>query len=146
MQPPPIPTKDAEHLRIIAICHHVVAGLSLLGIGFLVLHYLMMKMFINPKIWESSKQQPPFSPDEFFDIMQWFYIIGGVFLVLGAVLLLISGLSISRRRRRTFSIIVAGLMCLQIPFGTVLGIFTLIILTRESVMRLYAEAEGGHAA
>ena len=39
-------------------------------------------------------------------------------------------------RHRTFSRVVAGLNCLHIPLGTVLGIFTSIVLGRESVGQL----------
>jgi hypothetical protein len=53
----------------------------------------------------------------------------------------LSGRFIQRRVNRTFSIVVSGFLCLFFPFGTILGIFTLIVLTRESVIRLYAEAK-----
>jgi hypothetical protein len=36
--------------------------------------------------------------------------------------------------------VVAGINCLHIPLGTVLGIFTIVVLCRESVRELY-EAE-----
>jgi hypothetical protein len=42
---------------------------------------------------------------------------------------------------RLFSLIVAGFMCMFFPFGTALGVFTFIVLTRESVRRLYFETE-----
>lgn len=52
-------------------------------------------------------------------------------------LVIVSGRSIKRRRRRVFSLIVAGLSCLFFPFGTALGVFTFIVLLRPSVERLY---------
>jgi len=33
--------------------------------------------------------------------------------------------------------VIAGLSCLNMPLGTVLGIFTLIVLSRESVKVLF---------
>lgn len=139
MQPPPLPSKDAEHLRLLAIFHFVVAGLSILGIGFLIFHYSFMRMiFGNPQIWNNAKQPPPFNPAEFFHIFQWFYIIFGGFMLLGGILTLTSGLFIQRRVHRTFSLVIAGLNCLHFPFGTSLGVFTLIVLTKDSVMQLYA--------
>jgi hypothetical protein len=50
---------------------------------------------------------------------------------------LVSGLFIMRRKCRTFSMIVAGANCIQIPFGTVLGVFTLLVLLRDSVREAY---------
>jgi hypothetical protein len=35
--------------------------------------------------------------------------------------------------------VVAGLNCAQMPLGTVLGVFTLMVLSRESVKSLYSE-------
>lgn len=142
MQPPPIPSKDADNLRTLAICHYVVAGLSLIGIGFLFLHYSMMRMvFGNPQMWQNAKQPPPFNPTEFFHAFQWFYLFFGVLIVVSGTLTFISGRFLHRRVNRTFSIVIAGINCLHLPFGTVLGIFTIIVLTKESVMRLYAESK-----
>jgi hypothetical protein len=33
----------------------------------------------------------------------------------------------------------AGFACLFMPFGTLLGVFTIIVLQRDSVRRLYGE-------
>ncbi|MDB6003844.1 MAG: hypothetical protein JWR15_831 [Prosthecobacter sp.] len=141
MQPPPIPNKDIDHLRTLAICHYVVSGLSLLGIAFLVLHYSILRMvFGNPQIWQNAKQPPPFNPAELFHLFQWIYIIAAVFMVVGGLLTLISGRFIQRRVNRTFSIIIGGLNCMHFPFGIILGIFTILLLTKESVMQLYSDS------
>ncbi len=142
MQPPPIPCKEAEHLRTLAICHYVVAGLSIFGLAFLGLHYSIMRMaFGNPQMWDKAKSPPPFDPAEFFHAFQWFYLFFGVMIVASGILTLISGRFIHRRVNRTFSIIIAGLNCLYMPFGTLLGIFTLIVLTKDSVLQLYAQSK-----
>jgi len=36
-----------------------------------------------------------------------------------------------------FSLIIAGINCVQFPFGTVLGVFTFVVLLRDSVRELY---------
>jgi hypothetical protein len=142
---------DREHLRLLAIFHFVVAGLALAGIGFLFLHYSMMHMvFDNPQMWQPKPNQPPMpSPQDSFTwqaaqkaqlmaVFQWFYLIAGAFLVLAAVGNLLSGLFIRKRKHREFSIVIAALNCLQIPFGTVLGVFTIVVLVRDSVSELYS--------
>lgn len=140
MQPPPIPSKDAEHLRILAICHYVMAGLAVVGLAFLALHYSIMRMvFMNPKIMEKPANDMPFTPAEFIGIFQWFYVFMAVWFVVGGLLTFIAGRFIHCRVNRTFSLVIAGLNCLHFPFGTALGICTLIVLTKDSVMRLYAE-------
>jgi hypothetical protein len=127
---------DEEHVRLLALFHFVFAGLGLLGIAFLLMHYAFMHaIFMNPEMWKNEKGGPP--PAVFFQIFKWVYLFGGMFFVMGAVLNLLSGMFLRRRKNRTFSIIVAALDCLQIPFGTALGVFTIMVLVRDSVRELY---------
>lgn len=141
--------RDRDQVKLLAIFHFVFAGLGFLGIGFLGLHYLIMHtVFSNPEMWRQQQHPPPFSPQEFLNVFVWFYLFIGVLLVTGIVLNALSGLFLLRKRNRTFSLIVAGLDCLQIPFGTALGIFTIIVLCRRTVSQLYegeARIEGGKA-
>ena len=75
---------------------------------------------------------------EIFAVMKWFYLTGAVWFASSGVLNLISGICLRARKGRTFSLVVAGLNCLHIPLGTVLGVFTIIVLIRDSVRELYA--------
>lgn len=132
---------DAEHLKLLAIFHFVVAGLAVVGLGFLLLHYtLMSSVFSSPDAWKGPAQQMP--PREFLAVFKWFYLLGGVFFFLAAVGNALSGFFIQERKCRVFSLVIAGLNCLQMPFGTILGVFTIIVLGRDSVRELY-DAQGG---
>jgi hypothetical protein len=129
---------DADHLNLLAIFHFVGAGLAVLGILFLLGHYAMMHtVFSNPKFFENQKQPMPVPPEQIFAVMKWFYLAGAVWFVSSGVLNLISGLCLRARKNRTFSLVVAGINCLHIPLGTVLGVFTIVVLIRESVRELY---------
>lgn len=142
MTPPPVPSPDADHLRVLAICHYITAGLTLLMSGFIPLHYAIMKMvFTSPEMTNPKPGQPamPFDPAAFFALFQWFYVIAAVFMVAAVVLTAMSGRFIQRRVNRLFSLIMAGFSCMFFPFGTALGVFTFIVLTRDSVRRLYVE-------
>lgn len=142
-QPPVNPLQrqtDESHLKLLAIFHFVVAGLSLLGIGFLLLHFTFMNhIFNNPEFVKQSHGSPP--PAEFWRLFQWFYVVCGGILLAGCVGNLLSGFWLRARRNRMFSIIVAAINCCQIPMGTVLGVFTIIVLMRDSVRQAYAEAD-----
>ncbi|HEX2862007.1 MAG TPA: hypothetical protein VHN79_10225 [Lacunisphaera sp.] len=130
---------DAEHLKLLAVFHFVLAGLAVLGLGFLVLHWLFMSSFFdNPAMWENAKPPQPAPPKEFFAIFKWFYAFMGVIIVGGGVASLVSGFCILRRQARIFSIVVGGLTCLMFPLGTALGVFTMVVLLRESVAEEYA--------
>jgi len=129
---------DLDHLRMLSIFHFVIAGLAIVGLGFLGLHYAFMHTFMtNPEMWKNQKGGGP-PPEQFFAIFKWFYIVFGALLVAGGVANLLSGLFLRKRTNRVFSLIVAGVDCLQFPFGTALGVFTFIVLLRDSVREIYA--------
>lgn len=71
----------------------------------------------------------------------WIFILfGGGFLSVGVILGSITALSgyfISRRKHRTYSIVVGAINCVMFPFGMALGIFDLILLNREEAIAEY---------
>jgi hypothetical protein len=138
------PAKDREHIKLLAIFHFVFGGLALLGIGFLVMHYAMMHMMLsNPEIWKSQPQAMP--PKSFLDMFIWFYLFMGVVLQAGLVLNVLSAFFLLQKRNRLFSLVIGGLNCIQIPFGTALGVFTIMVLSRDSVRQLYGGERGASA-
>jgi ABC-type phosphate transport system permease subunit len=144
MNPPPISTpapqqkKDTEHLRLLSVFHFVFAGFGALGVIVMVVQFaIMQRLFSNPEIWK-SEQNPP--PKEVVTILLGVFVFVSLLIVLGLALNLLSAIFIRKRRHRLFSLIVAGLNCLQVPLGTALGVFTFMVLTRESVQQEYAAA------
>ncbi len=130
--------RDREHLKLLSIFHCLFGGLALAGIGFLFVHYFMMHtLFANPEMWKYRPEDLP--PKAFLDSFIWLYVFMGVVLFAGLVLNVLSGLFLWQRRHRVYSIVTAGLDCLQIPFGTALGVFTLLVLSRDSVRQLYEQ-------
>jgi hypothetical protein len=130
-------SKDAEHLKLLAIFHFIFAAMALLGIGFLCVHYMIMSTVMNnPKFWQ-GKETNGFSHQEFFAAIRWFYVFMGAFFIFGGLINLISGFFLMAKKNRMFSLVVAGVDCIQIPFGTALGAFTIIVLSRDSVRTLY---------
>ena len=59
-----------------------------------------------------------------------------------AVCLALAGRYLSRRRRYTYCLVMGGVACIFMPFGTVLGVFTIITLVRDSVKRLFRRDDG----
>ena len=58
-------------------------------------------------------------------------------MFLGSLVIFLSGLCMHARRLRHFSMIVGDALCLMFPLGTILGIHTLRLLSRESIAVLY---------
>jgi hypothetical protein len=51
-----------------------------------------------------------------------------------------AGRSLALRKRYSFTLVIACVECLFVPFGTILSVFTIVALSRESVKRLFATA------
>ena len=83
----------------------------------------------------SGEGTPPLTG--FMDIFKWFYFVMGLILLALAIGNFLSARFMKSGRNRTFSLVVAGINCLQIPLGTVLGVFTIIVLSRDSVSHGY---------
>jgi hypothetical protein len=128
---------DAEHLRLLAIFHFVSAALSFVGVLFSSLYFVLFQvLFSNPGLWEQSQEGPP--PAEVVTIFRWFTGMFVAWFLVSCVGNLLSGMFLRARRHRTFSMVIAAINCLHIPLGTILGVFTFIVLGRESVRKLYS--------
>ena len=128
---------DADHLKLLAIFHFILAGFALAALGFLFLHWLIMHTLIfNPETQKNAKSGPP--PAAFFIIFNSFYLFVGAGILTMGLGNVVSGWCLITRRARMFSLVMAGINCLGFPFGTILGVFTFIVLFRDSVTALYS--------
>lgn len=141
--PPPIAyatpmplTPDEDHLRLLVIFHWVVGGIQVVFGFFPIFHLIIGILFATGTLKDPNGHVDPDAK-----LFGWIFIGVAVTVMLVAwafaAATLYSGFLIRRRRARTFSLVVAGVNCIHFPFGTALGIFTLIVLLRRSVEDLY---------
>lgn len=128
-------TRDEEQLQLLAIFHYILAGLTALFALIPIIHLALglVMVFAPEKLGEPNQPPPAFIGWMFAGLAAVFIVLGLVF----ALLIFIAGRSISKRKRYTYCLVVAGIECLMIPFGTVLGVFSIIVLMRESVRQLF---------
>jgi hypothetical protein len=130
--------QDAEHLRLLAIFHYVVAGLAALFSFFPLLYTTIGAIFIFAARHGTPKPGEELPPE----FLGWiFVVVGALLFLLGiamAICILLAGRCLSRRRCYSFALVLACIECLFVPFGTILGVFTIIALSRESVKELFA--------
>jgi len=133
-------TQDQEHLRLLSIFHYVVAGLLGLFACFPLI-YAAMGLFLvfgASKFATHGETPPP-------AFLGWIFVaIGLFFSLLGwalVICIVIAGRSIAARKRLVFCQAIAGVECLFMPFGTALGVFSLIVLLRPSVKQLFDAAD-----
>ena len=127
--------QDQEHLRLLSIFHYVVGGIAGLFACFPCIHLILGIVFVSGGIPTGPHQQAPPA------FVGWLLVaIGGTLIVVGwtvAAMILLAGRFLARRTHYTFCFVVAAIECLFMPFGTVLGIFTIIVLIRPSVKALF---------
>jgi hypothetical protein len=76
-------------------------------------------------------------------LFAWFFIVfASVFILMGwtfAVFVILAGKNLGRQKRYTFCLVMGCVECLFFPFGTVLGVFTILVLNRENVKAMFGE-------
>jgi hypothetical protein len=127
-------TQDEQHLDLLAIFHYVVGGLMALVPCFGFIH-VGMGIAMLCGAFDGGKEAPP-------PLFGWFLILlPGLFMTAAwtlAGLIIAAGRKLNKRRAYTFCLVMGAIECLLMPLGTVLGVFTIIVLTRESVKDLFA--------
>ena len=132
--------RDTEQLNLLAIFHYVVAGLAAFFSFFPLLYTTVGAIFIFAARHGTAKPGEDLPPE----FLGWiFAVLGSVLFLIGlsmAICILIAGRSLALRKRYSFAFVMACIECLFIPFGTILGVFTTVVLSRESVRGLFSTA------
>lgn len=130
-------SQDAAHLDLLGIFHYVVAALGALFSLIPVIHLAMGIAMVTGHFPHKAGEPDP-------ALFGWIFVaVGGLMILCGltfSALLAYAGRCLRQRRRHTFCVVMAAISCAFMPFGTVLGIFTLIVLTKPPVRPLFARA------
>jgi hypothetical protein len=127
-----------NNLSTLSILHYVYGGLiCFIGAGILALLLTLGNLFQSDWFLQNADEAPPPMVGALMNAIGWAVF---VFLEAKGIANIISGNLLAKARGRLFSQIVAGLDCLNIPFGIALGIFTFVELNKDDVKRLYAAA------
>lgn len=152
--------QDAEQLRLLSIFYYVMAGiLAVTGLIFIV-HIIMGLTFVGAASTATSgvtftpntfPGAPPFPkgsvppgfpsgslpPSSMPSSFGWIFVFMGTFALtvseVLALLTFLAGRALAKREKKTLIQVVAALLCLHVPLGTALGVFTFIVLGRPSV-------------
>src|SRR5438067_10067177 len=128
-------TQEEQHLQLLAIFHYIVGGLAALFACLPLIHLTIDLVMVFGGF--SGSQAPP-------AFVGWLFIIlGGGFFLVGqslAICIIIAGRFLAQRKRYLFVFVVACCECVFMPFGTVLGVFTIVLLSRESVKSAFNAA------
>lgn len=136
---PPEPTReDVDHVRLLSIFHYVLGGLVGLFALFPLIHVALgVAVMVGAMPADDGGEQMPAL------VGLIFVVVGGAMVAVGeaiAIAMLLAGGKLRRHEGYTFCQVVAGIACIIVPFGTVLGVFTLLVLNRSSVRTMFGRA------
>ena len=124
-----------EQLKLLSIFHYVVAAIAGLFSLFPLIHLIIGIVFVLGGEG-ASKATPQMS------MMGWFLIIfASCFICIGQAFawsLFFAGRNLAKRKKYTFCLVMAGVACIFVPFGTVLGVFTIITLIKDPVKEQFS--------
>jgi len=124
-------SRDEDHLRILSILHYLFGALAGLYCSTPLIHVFIGFLMVSGNMDAHAEEQ----------IVGWLFIgIGGAIVALGwifAALVVFVGYSLSQRKRYMLCFVTACLCCMHVPLGTVLGVFTILVLARPSVKDLF---------
>ncbi len=121
----PQDAKDSEQLNILRICHYVVGGMSMLFSCFFLFHIVAGLFFVKETIGMTMAAM-----GLLMMISGWAY----------GALIIAAGKCIARRKHRNLIIVASALNCFNFPLGLLLGIFTFIVIGRNSVKEEFEAA------
>lgn len=130
------PNSDQQHLRLLSIFHYVVGGMLYL-FGFFPIMHLIMGIFMVSGAFPAENQ----GEEGMLRVMGCFFLIFPLFFMVGAwtlaTMIVLTGRKLAGRVSYTFCLVIAGVECIFMPVGTVLGVFTIIVLCRPSVKEMF---------
>ena len=127
--------EDIKHVELLSMFHYIVGGITAFFSCIPFIHVAIGLAMLSGKMFQEGHGSPPPA------FIGWIFVImGSIFIVLGwsmAVCIIAAGRQLKRHRNRMFCMVVAGLECMFMPFGTVLGVFTLIALNKDSIKEMF---------
>jgi hypothetical protein len=130
--------QDLDHLQILGLFHYVVAGLTFLFGLFPIFHLAIgLGMFFAPGEFfgEAPPSEFPFRLFGLFFTLIPATMMAGAFAMSGA--LVVAGRRLRAHTHHMFCQVVGAVSCVFFPFGTVLGVFSLLVLQRPGVKMVF---------
>jgi len=129
----------AHDLRLLSIGYFIQGGIVIFY-GLLALCYVGFMGAIFGSIPNSPQGDPRNQiPAGLLYTIGAIVIAVALVTLVGGSCVLYAGLALRKHEKRTFVLVMAALNCLAVPYGTVLGIFTFLVLQRAEAKEIFAQ-------
>ncbi|MFQ6312900.1 hypothetical protein [Lysobacter capsici] len=132
--------QDLAHLDTIGILYYVLAGITALFALFPVIHLIAgIGILMLPA--------QPGQPAHDAALVGWLFVGVAVSLIGFGMILTALFVMVARRLRQRrgymFCVVASAVSCLSMPFGTALGVFALVVLTKAPIKAVFESAPAG---
>lgn len=132
---------DLYHVDLLGTLHWVLAGIAAVAGLFPILHVVFGFIAIVASIVGEGAEPEARGMGIVMGVM--FMAIGSAIIVMFWVMafcMYLSGKYLKAHTNHTFCMVIAVLICFSFPLGTALGVFTIVVLIRPSVRKLFGIA------
>jgi hypothetical protein len=128
--------KDRDHLNLLSIFYWVFFGFECFGLILLPVEAIFfVGMFSSMPSGGGGGGGAP--PAELGYIMAGFMGVMWLIILVVAICLGLTAYYLRKRTHWTFCFVIACILCINLPLGTILGVFTILVLQRPSVKELF---------
>jgi hypothetical protein len=134
-------TQEKDTLHMLSIFHYVIAGLIALIACIPLIH---LTIGLSLTAGAIAGDEPALGM-----VGTVFTLFASLAILVGwglATFIFLSGRSLDRQEKYQFCMIGAGVLCIFMPLGTILGVFTLVTLQDESVKAIFKSNEIGSSS
>ncbi len=136
---------DEEHLKLLSIFYYISGGITLaISLFIFVESFLLFSIFSHVAEYGTYTSvavgRGEFNP-MFFSVFRYLFIFLFILTLIFGIAQIISGKFLRDKTHKTFSFVVAIICLLSFPYGTILGVMTIIVLNRNSVVELYRKKQ-----
>ena len=127
--------QEEQHLQLLSIFFYIFGGIMAVFACFPIIHFVMGLVFIGLGLGSGTKETLAFAPVGLF-----ISLIAGTVILAGlsfAVCLILTGRFLNQRSHYMFCLVMSGIACVFMPLGTILGVFSLVTLTKPSVKQRF---------
>ncbi len=127
-----MPNQEEANLDLLGTLHIVMGILTALFACIPIIHLVIGIVMLTSGV--NGADQAPRAIAFAFIILASLIILTGWAL---AILIIIAGVKLKKRSSYKFCLVIAFVECLIMPLGTVLGIFTIVTLSKKPVKDLF---------
>jgi len=128
---------DNEHLNLLSLFHLISGIFTLVYSVFMALYFGFFTFIFNLSgNFEEANSDFP------FEFMSFFMLICIIILVIAIALgvaKIFCSKFIKQKKNRIFCIVISCIECFSFPYGTLLGVLSIMVLNRNSVKEIYGD-------